>query len=66
MKDDANFFINNPIFLKFKKRFNFLEWRSRTILKSVYMNERIIEIPFAIQALVSLPKGEKVLDLGIR
>lgn len=64
MRDDANFFINNPIYLKFKKRFNFLEWRSRIVLKSVYMNERIVEIPFAFQVLASLPKGEKVLDLG--
>ncbi len=64
MADDINFFINNPIFLKFKKRFKFSEWRSCPVLKSVHMNERIVEIPFAIQALASLPKGGKVLDLG--
>lgn len=64
MTNNTNFFINNPIFVKFKKRFDFITLRSVPVLKSVHINERIVEIPFAIQAVSQLPKGTKVLDLG--
>lgn len=59
-----NFFINNPIFVKYKKRFDLSRLKSRDVLKSVNMNERIVEIPFAIAAVAALPKGATVLDLG--
>ena len=61
---DANYFINNPIFVKYKKRFDLSRLKSKETLKSVNVNERIIEIPFAIQAVAGLPKGIKILDLG--
>ncbi len=64
MKSEANFFINNPIFVKFKRRFDFQKWRSVLVLKSIHVNERIVEVPFAIQAVAGLAKGAEVLDLG--
>ncbi len=64
MENNKNFFINNPIFVKYKKRFDLLKFQSKQILKSVNINERIIEIPYAIQALADLPRQAKVLDLG--
>jgi len=64
MAAEKNFFINNPIFVKYKKRFDFSKMKSQQTLKSVNINERIVEIPFAIQAVGALPKGVKVLDLG--
>lgn len=64
MVTEKNFFINNPIFVKYKKRFDFKVFRSRDVLKSVNINERIVEIPFAIQAITNLSRGAKILDLG--
>ena len=61
---EKNFFINNPIFVKYKKRFDFAKFKSNQTLKSVNVNERIVEIPFAIQTAAALPKGAKILDLG--
>ena len=61
---DSTYFINNPIFLKYKTRFDLFNFRSTKYLKSVFINERIIEIPFAIACLNALPKGQKILDLG--
>ena len=61
---DKAYFINNSIFLKYKRRFDLFKFRSSQYLKSVVINERIIEIPFAIGCLSTLPKGSKVLDLG--
>jgi len=64
MKNDE-YFINNPIFLKIRKRFNFL-WLSQDaeIIKAL-VNERIIEIPFALNSL-PLEKDRIVVDLGCR
>ena len=64
MNSGANYFINNPIFVKFKKRFDLFKFKSQQVLKSVNINERIVEIPFAIQAVAALPKRAKILDLG--
>lgn len=61
---EKNFFINNPIFVKYKKRFDFTQFKSKETLKSVNVNERIIEIPFAIQAVAGLARRAKILDLG--
>lgn len=62
--NDRHFFINNPIFVKYRKRFDLLKLRSREVLKSAYVNERIVEIPFVLQALAHLPAASSVLDLG--
>jgi len=58
------YLINNPIFVKYKKRFDWLKMKWKPYLKSVYVNERIVEIPFAIRCLSNIPKGSRVLDLG--
>jgi ubiquinone/menaquinone biosynthesis C-methylase UbiE len=63
-ESDSDYFINNPVFLKYKRRFDLFKFRSSQYLKSVFINERIIEIPFALGCLNTLPAGSKVLDLG--
>lgn len=61
---EDSFFINNPVFLKYKRRFNWRLLRRESFIKKALINERIIEIPFAIDALSKIPKGSTVLDLG--
>ncbi|MDP2653557.1 MAG: class I SAM-dependent methyltransferase [Candidatus Omnitrophota bacterium] len=62
---DSSYFINNPVFLKYKTRMRLAPPFGREeFLKSVFVNERIVEIPFAIACLSALPKGSKILDLG--
>ncbi len=58
------YFLNNPVFLKYKRQFDWGRFRKVSKLKKVMINERIIEIPYAIQALSDLPKDSAVLDLG--
>lgn len=58
------YFINNPIFVKYRPAFDWLRLKPFRYLKSVYMNERIVELPFAIQSIMSLPKGSRILDAG--
>ncbi len=58
------YFLNNPIFLKYKRRFDWRRLRRLPELTRVIINERIIEIPFAIRALGAIPAGGRVLDLG--
>lgn len=62
--NDKNYFINNPIFVKYKTRFDFKRWQKVRSLKTVRVNERIIEIPFTIAAVSDLPADSRVLDLG--
>jgi SAM-dependent methyltransferase len=62
--EELNYFINNPIFLKYKRHFDFAKLRYQKYLKTIFINERIVEIPFAIACLNNLPKGQKILDLG--
>jgi SAM-dependent methyltransferase len=59
-----NYFVNHPVFLKYKRRFDWKKLRKRSFLKKVMINERIIEIPFAIKELAAIPENSKVLDLG--
>ena len=59
-----SFFINNPVFLKYKRRFDWRSLKRKPFIKKVLLNERIIEIPFAIDALAGMPKASRVLDLG--
>jgi len=61
---EDNFFINQPVFLKYKRRFNWRSFKRRPFIKQALLNERIIEIPFAINALAGLASGSRVLDLG--
>jgi SAM-dependent methyltransferase len=58
------YYINNPIFVKYRPSFDWLRFKPFQYLKSVHMNERIVELPFAIQSIMSLPKGSRVLDAG--
>lgn len=51
---DANLWINNPVVV---------EWRSGQATVGA-VNERIVEIPFVLQALGSVPIGGTVLDIG--
>ncbi|MFA5085279.1 MAG: class I SAM-dependent methyltransferase [Candidatus Omnitrophota bacterium] len=57
-------FINNPVFLKYKRRFDWRSLKRKSFIKKALLNERIIEIPFTIDALAGMPKTGKVLDLG--
>ncbi|MEI6437667.1 MAG: class I SAM-dependent methyltransferase [Candidatus Omnitrophota bacterium] len=57
-------FINNPVFLKIKPRFNWRTFKTEKYVKQVFINERVVETPFVISRLGRLPKGSAVLDLG--
>ena len=57
-------FINQPVFLKYKHRFNWRKLRREPFIKKAIINERIIEIPFVINELSRVSKGSRVLDLG--
>jgi SAM-dependent methyltransferase len=61
---EESLFINNPIFLKYKRRFDWRSLKRKPFIKKALLNERIIEIPFAIDALAGIAKTGKVLDLG--
>ncbi len=63
-QDVLKYFINNPIFVRFSARFSLECFKWVKCLRTVSVNERIVEIPFAIQCLSNLEKGKKVLDLG--
>lgn len=61
---EDSFFINNPVFLKYKRRFDWRSLKRKPFIKKALLNERIIEIPFAIDALSAVSKSAKILDLG--
>lgn len=56
------FFINTPVFVKYKTR----GWgpTRRRYLKSAVINERIVEQPFALAHLSRLAPGARILDVG--
>jgi len=58
------YWINNPIFLKIKERFDWRKFTRVRQLRKIFINERIVEIPFALNALSKLDYGAYVLDLG--
>lgn len=58
------YFINYPIFLNYKLKLDIMKFKFVKYLKSFHINERIIEIPFAMQSLSNIPKEAKILDLG--
>lgn len=64
IEKDQQFFINNPVFVKFKDRFELKYMERVRRLKSVHVNERVIEIPFAIVSVSDLNGQGKILDLG--
>ena len=54
------FFINNPVFVKFKRKFNWKRFRKEeALVKFVFINERILEIPFVATSLGDMPAGSK-------
>jgi len=62
---DQDYFINYPVFLKYKNRFHPGLLKRQRYLKSVWMNERIVEIPFALKSLFrDCREGDHILDLG--
>jgi len=61
---EDSFFINHPVFLKYKRRFDWRSLKRRPFIKKALLNERIVEIPFAIDALAGIAKSSRVLDLG--
>jgi SAM-dependent methyltransferase len=61
---EDSFFINHPIFLKYKRRFDWCSLKRKPFIKKALLNERIVEIPFAIDALAGMAKTSRVLDLG--
>ena len=61
---EDSYFINNPVFLKYKRCFDWRLLKRKPFIKKALLNERIIEIPFVIDALSGVVKSSKVLDLG--
>jgi SAM-dependent methyltransferase len=61
---EDNFFINQPIFLKYKRRFDWRSFKRKPFIKKAMLNERIIEIPFVIDRLAQMAKSSRILDLG--
>lgn len=61
---DKCYWINNPVFLKFKDRFDWKRFERTRELKKIFVTERIVEVPFAINALKELDRGARVLDVG--
>ena len=61
---EDSFFINNPVYIGYKRRFDWRSLKRKPFVKKVFLNERIIEIPFTINALAGMAKNGKVLDLG--
>jgi len=61
---NENFFINQPVFLKYKRYFDWKALRRKSFLKKVVVNERIVEIPFVIKELSAIPVNSKILDIG--
>ena len=62
--NDKHYWINDPVFLKFKDRFDFAEFERVRELKKMFLNERIVEIPFVIDSLSCMGKSGKILDVG--
>lgn len=63
IEKDKHYYINHPIFVKYKKRFDWSRLQRVQYLKTAFVNERIIEIPFVLQNL-PLNKNLRILDLG--
>ncbi|MFH0753396.1 MAG: class I SAM-dependent methyltransferase [Candidatus Omnitrophota bacterium] len=64
VKNTHAFDINNPVFVRTKKKFNWSRFSYDQNVKAVYINERIVELPFVIQGLALLPRNARILDVG--
>ena len=64
IEKDKEFFINYPVFLRYKTYFDFCRLKWVSYLKGFNINERIVEIPFAIQCLKDFPSSATILDIG--
>ena len=62
--NDKHYWINEPVFLKFKDRFDFSRFERVRELKKMFLNERIVELPFVIDSLSLMGKRGKILDVG--
>ncbi len=60
---NKDFFINNPIFIKYKTYFSFSKFTRVREVRRVFINERIVEIPFVLQN-IPQRKDLLILDLG--
>jgi SAM-dependent methyltransferase len=63
IEKDKEYFINHPVFVKYKTKFNFLKMTRIKRMRKNFVNERIVEIPFVLGSLPS-SKELKILDLG--
>ncbi|MDD5503708.1 MAG: class I SAM-dependent methyltransferase [Candidatus Omnitrophica bacterium] len=62
--EQMDYFINQPVFLKYKRGFDLKRMRRKAFIKSATLNERVIEIPFAIKQISAMPAPCRVLDVG--
>jgi len=63
VEKDKQYYINHPIFVKYKKKFDWLRFKRLRYMKKAFVNERIVEIPFVLLNL-PLNKDMNILDLG--
>ncbi|MDD5069842.1 MAG: class I SAM-dependent methyltransferase [Candidatus Omnitrophica bacterium] len=62
MSDKNSYYINNPIFVKYKSKFNFSRLSRKRQISGGTVNERIVEIPFVLGNVPYQPS--KILELG--
>jgi ubiquinone/menaquinone biosynthesis C-methylase UbiE len=60
----CDYHVNNPVFVRIKRKFNIARLGHDRFVKSVFISERIIELPFVVRALAAVPPGAAVLDIG--
>ncbi|MCX5707834.1 MAG: class I SAM-dependent methyltransferase [Candidatus Omnitrophica bacterium] len=61
---DNNYFLNTGFYFAFKRIFNWKALRGQERLNKIFINERVVEIPFAIKHLSVLPVAVSILDIG--
>ncbi|MCR4336925.1 MAG: class I SAM-dependent methyltransferase [Candidatus Omnitrophica bacterium] len=61
---DEKYLVNHPIVHKYRIKPDLLRFRWVRYIKDIFINERIVEVPFALQALSGLSRDKKILDLG--
>jgi len=64
IEQDQEYWVNNPLFLKYRYRFDIKKFQYTKQLKTAFLNERIVEIPFVMKALSGWNSVGKVLDFG--
>jgi SAM-dependent methyltransferase len=63
LKKEKEYFINFPVFVKLVHKYNFFKFKFEKFVKWVFINERMVEIPFVLQNIPS-DKSIAILDLG--